>query len=169
MKLPEILTEEELLKVLEITKKPHHRFAFALGFYECMRVSEIVKLKQEDIDRQTKLLHIKQGKGKKDRNIPIAPQVFKGLKIVPIKCGVRALEMKFKENCKKALGRDAHFHMLRHSGITYYLTKKRWSSLEVQRMAGHSKVATTEIYTHISPDDLIDRMWGENTSTNTKV
>ena len=168
-KLPEVITEEELVKVIEATKKPHHKLAFALGFYECMRVSEVVKLKPEDIDKQTKLIHIKQGKGKKDRNIPIAPQVIKGLKILPIKCGVRALEMKFKENCKNVLGKDLHFHCLRHSGVTYYLTKKRWSSLEVQRMAGHSKITTTELYSHISPNDLIDRMWEGETSTNTKV
>ncbi len=55
--------------------------------------------------------------------------------------------------------KDLHFHSLRHSGITHYLTKKKWSSLEVQRLAGHSKIATTLIYTHINPQDLVNRMW----------
>lgn len=60
---------------------------------------------------------------------------------------------------RKTLNKDLHFHCLRHSGITHYLTKKRWSSLEVQRLAGHSKITTTQIYTHIRPDDLVNRMW----------
>ena len=158
-KLPEVITEEELIKIIESTKKPHHKLAFALGFYECMRISEIVKLRPGDIDKDTKLIHILQAKGAKDRNIPIAPEVLKGIKNLPIKCGVRALEIKFKEIGKAIINKDLHFHCLRHSGITFYLTKKRWSSLEVQRLAGHSKIATTQIYTHINPQDLVNRMW----------
>lgn len=158
-KLPEIITEEELIKIIERTKKPHHKIAFALGFYECMRVSEVVKLKQEDIDKSLKLLHIRQAKGHKDRNIPISKEVMNGLKYIPVKCGIRALEIKFKEKVKEVLNRDLHFHSLRHSGITHYLTKKKWSSLEVQRLAGHSRITTTEIYSHISPQDLVNRMW----------
>lgn len=159
MKLPETITEEELLEITKATKKKHHQLAFALGFYECMRISEITKLKPENIDYQTKLIHIKQSKGAKDRNIPIAPEVKKGLKYLPIKCGNRALQIKFKEVGKKVLNKDLHFHCLRHSGITHYLVKKKWSSLEVQRMAGHSKITTTQIYAHIRPEDLVDRMW----------
>lgn len=159
LRLPEVITEEELIKILEATKKPHHKLAFALGFYECMRVSEVVNLMPEHIDKNMKLILIKQAKGNKDRNIPISPEVMKGLKHLPIKCGVRALQLKFKEKCKEVLGKDLHFHTLRHSGITHYLVKKRWSSLEVQRLAGHSKIATTQIYTHINPQDLVNRMW----------
>ncbi len=160
LKLPEILTEEDLIKILGNTKKPHHRLAYALGFYECMRISEVVKLQPEDVDRQLKLLYIKEAKGHKDRNIPIAPEVIKGLKHLPMKCGIRALQISFKGKIQESgLNKNFHFHTLRHSGITHYLVKKKWSSLEVQRLAGHSKIATTQIYTHIRPEDLVNRMW----------
>lgn len=161
-KLPEVITEEEFIRVLKETKNNNHRLAFALGFYECMRISEIVNLKPENIDKNIKIIKIKQAKGHKDRNIAIAPEVMSGLKHLPIKIGVRALEIAFKKKIKEVLGRDdLHFHSLRHSGITHYLTKKKWSSLEVQRLAGHSKISTTEIYAHISAQNLVDRMWEE--------
>jgi len=160
-KLPEIITEEELIKIIEKSEKNHYKLAFALGFYECMRISEVVKLKKEDINKQLKTIHLKQAKGHKDRVIPIAPEVLRGLSHLPIKVGCRALQIAFKRICKEATGKDLHFHSLRHSGITHYITKKRWSSLEVQRLAGHSKIQTTEVYTHIIPEHLVDKMWGK--------
>ena len=174
-KLPEIITEEELLKLTKPIKNQKHKLAILLGFYECLRVSEVACLKPEHVNRELKLLLIKGSdvsKGKKgakrgkDRNIPIAPEIIKGLRYLPVgsdkakDAGVRALQIAFKKYCKRILDReDLHFHSLRHSGITHYLTKKKWSSLEVQRLAGHSKVSITEIYTHINPQNLVDRMW----------
>lgn len=174
-KLYEIITEEELEKILNSTRSIKHKLAFMLGFYECLRVSEVACLRAEHVNKELKLLLIKGSdvsKGKKgakrgkDRNIPIAPEVIKGLKYLPVgsdkakDVGVRALQIAFNNASKKALGKRLNFHILRHSGITFYLTKKKWNSLEVQRLAGHSKVSITEIYTHINPQHLVDRMWG---------
>jgi integrase len=158
-KLPEVITEEELMKVLKVTKQAHHRAAFCFGFYECMRISEIVNLKEENINRSLKLLKIKQAKGSKDRNIPIMPEIMKYLKHIPMKCGIRALQLAWNEKTKEALGHSRNFHILRHSGITHYLVKRKWDGLQVQRLAGHSKIATTQIYTHINPTDLVEKAW----------
>ena len=160
-KIPETITEEELIKILKAVKKKHHKIAFLLGFYAAMRISEIVNLKPEHIDRGQRLIRIKQAKGSKDRNIPIPPQAIRGLHNIPMKCGVRALQIAFKGYAKKILNKDLHFHILRHSGATHYLNKKKWSTRQVQQLLGHSKIQTTEIYTHVTPQVLIDRMWEE--------
>lgn len=158
-KLPETISEIDFIKLINNTKAKHHRLAYLLGFYQAMRVSEVVNLKPEDIDEGQKIIRIKNAKGSKDRNIPIAPQVWKGLKILPIKCGVRALEISFKKIAKKTLNRDLHFHSLRHSGATYYLNDKKWDSRQVQVFLGHSSLQTTQIYTHVKPQDLVNLMW----------
>lgn len=160
LKIPETISEDELKKILEGTKKPQHKLAFALGFYQAMRVSEVVKLQPEDVDKGSHLIHIKQAKGGKDRIIPIAPEVLKGLKFLPVKCGVRALEIAVKKKAAVAIQKNIHFHTLRHSGATHYLNVKRWSTRQVQVFLGHSKITTTEIYTHVTPQDLLDLMWG---------
>jgi len=159
MKLPKTIEEGELITLLKATRKPHHKIAFALGFYQCMRISEIVNLRAEDVDMSRKLLYIKQAKGHKDRHIPIAPEVVRGLKHIPIGIGIRALQIAFKNKAKKILKKDLHFHLLRHSGITHYLTKKKWNTSQVQQLAGHSKIQTTQIYTHINPTHLVEQMW----------
>lgn len=158
-KIPETITEEEFIKIMKATRKPHHKLAFALGFYACMRVSEVVNLKPENIDRGQQLIRIKQAKGNKDRNIPIPPQVSRKLSYLPIKCSVRALQIAIKHYSNEVLDKDIHFHTLRHSGATHYLNKKKWSTRQVQKLLGHSKIQTTEIYTHVNPQDLIDLMW----------
>lgn len=163
--LPEVITEKELIEVVKGVTNSRHKLAFLLGFYECMRVSEVAKLRPEHVQKETKLLLIKQAKGNKDRNIPIAPEVLRGLKHLPIgndeakDKGVRAIQVAWNKASKKALGNSLNFHLLRHSGITHYLTEKKWNSLEVQRLAGHSKVSITEIYAHIRPEHLVNRMW----------
>lgn len=157
-KLPEIIVEEELEKILVKEKNLKLKLGYALGFYECMRISEVINLKPSNIDRGRKIIKILQGKTG-DRNIPIAPEVLRGLRHLPLFCSLRTLQRRFKAISKKVLHKNLHFHCLRHSGITHYLNKKRWNVLEVQRFAGHSKLATTQIYAHINPQDLVERMW----------
>ena len=158
-KLPETITEKEFITLLRHVKKKHHRLAFILGFYGCMRVSEVVKLKMEDVDKGQKLIRIKQAKGNKDRNIPLPKQSIRGLSNLPIKCGIRALQISFKRYAKKLLDRDLRFHTLRHSGATHYLNKKILNLRQVQRLLGHSNLSTTSIYTHVRDEDMIKAFW----------
>ena len=144
-KLFEVITEEELIKTLKATKNNKHKLAFALGFYECLRVSEVACLRQEHVNKAMKLLLIKgsdASKGKKgakrgkDRNIPIAPEVMRGLRYLPVgsdtakDAGVRALQIAWNKATKKALGNSLNFHILRHclSEDTEVLTKQGWKN-----------------------------------------
>jgi integrase len=165
-KLPETITEEEFVTLLKEVRKNHHRAAFILGFYQGMRISEVVNLTQENIRVNEKLLLIKDSKGGKDRHIPILKPtklgeqtVIRALKEVPISCGVRALQIAFKNYSKKALNRDLHFHTLRHGCATWLLNVKKWDPRQTQRFLGHSRLDTTMIYTHVSPQDLVDLEW----------
>lgn len=162
-KIPQVITEEELVQLMQVEPKLKYRYAYALGFYECLRVSEVVHLGKEHIDKQMRILHIKEAKGHKDRDIPIAPEVWKGLKFIPIGCSIRTLQRNFKQAGIKALNKNLHFHILRHSGITHYLNKKKWDIRQLQRLAGHSKISTTEIYAHVNPEDLVNKMWETST------
>lgn len=163
-RLPTTISESEFLKLLETVKDPQRKLAFALGFYEGMRVSEVCNLLPEHVEYDMRLIRIKNSKFDKDRNIPIMPEVLKGLKHLPIGVGPRALQISFKNAAKKALGKDLHFHVLRHSSATWLLNVKKWSTRQVQVFLGHSRVSTTEIYTHVQPQDLINLVWGEKRS-----
>jgi len=149
-KLPETISEKEFISFIKNIDKKHYKLAFMLGFYCCLRVSEVVNLKPEHVDRGRRVIMIKQGKGKKDRNIPLPPQLVKGLSYLPVGVGDRALQIAFKKAAIKYLGRDLHFHTLRHSGATHYLNKKKWNIRQVQQLLGHSQLSTTAVYTHVT-------------------
>ena len=170
-KIPETITEEELIKIVndpEVKKKTKNRIAYLFSFYQCLRISEVVKLTPQDYDPNTKLLHIRQAKGNKDRRIPIAPQTIRAIKFLPLGSdkakdkGIRALQYALKKDGKRILNKDLHPHTLRHSGATYYLNSKKWDIRQLQRFLGHSDIKITQIYTHVTPEDLTKLMWDEN-------
>ena len=160
-RIPETISEEELIRILKKVSDKKRKLAFMLGFYQCMRISEIVGFKPEHVDKGMRILKIKEAKGKKDRNIPIAPETLRGLRYLPVGVGIRALQVSFKNYTKGVLDRDLNFHCLRHRGATHYLNNKKWSTRQVQVFLGHSKIQTTEIYTHVTPKDLVNKMWDE--------
>ena len=121
--LPKTISEQEFLEGLKKVKRQKLKLAFMLGFYQAMRVSEIVNLKPEDVDMDRGFIHILQAKGKKDRDVPIMKPVKHGLRHLPIGLGVRSLEKWVKRYWP-----DIHYHTLRHcvSEDTEVLTIDGW-------------------------------------------
>jgi site-specific recombinase XerD len=153
-KIPNTISEEELQRIIKVTRKKSHKVAYLLGFYQCLRISEIVKLQKKDIDMARGFLHIKQAKGNKDRDIPIMDKVKHHLRYIPIEIGIRALERSLKRHAKKAIDKDIHPHTLRHSGASYYLNEKGIDIRYIKDLLGHARISTTDIYVHTNPINL---------------
>jgi len=165
VKLPSILNEEEFTKLIKATNQTHHKLAFKLAFLCGLRISEIINLKKSSFDSQRRLIFVSQGKGGRDRYVPYPTKFISKKEIdknIPIKCGVRALQIAFKNYITKVVKRpDLHFHNLRHSFATNLLGKGI-PITEVQFWLGHSKLSTTTIYLKVSPDVALKRyeeMW----------
>lgn len=158
-KLPVVVTEEEFGDVLKHTKKIHHKIAFLLGYGSGMRISEIINLQPNDINIQDKRILIRQGKGSKDRIVPL-PKGFKEdfIKHIPLNCKVRALERAFLRACVRSKLREKkptiHFHSLRH-GFATRLISQGVPIHHVRTLMGHSNISTTNIYLEANPQDAL--------------
>jgi integrase len=156
-KLPKTISEQEFINGLKNVKSLKHKAAYVLAFYQCMRISEVVNLNLDNIDKDRGFIHIIQAKGNKDRDVPIMKPVYSALKHLPIGVGSRALEIA----CKKVWP-ELHFHCLRHSGATMYLNDKKVDIRHIQQLLGHSRLDTTMIYTHVTPSNqkvVFDEVW----------
>lgn len=158
-KLPVAVTEEEFTLIIKKTLKIHHKVAFLLGYGSGMRISEITNLLPEHINIQERNILIVQGKGGKDRIVPLA-KGFKQehIKHIPMKCGVRSLERAFKSTCSRAgileTKPTIHFHSLRH-GFATRLVSQGVPIHHIRTLMGHSNIATTNIYLEANPKDAL--------------
>ncbi len=161
LKLPISVLESEYIEIIKATKSEHHKLAFMLGFESGCRISEIILLKKEDIDIKGKKILIRQGKGGKDRIVPL-PKHFKPkhLSLIPLKCKQRALQISFKKIClKTGLIKSKpyiHFHCLRH-GFATKLLESGMPINHVQLLLGHSDLKVTSIYTKANPKDALEK------------
>src|SRR3989338_4007437 len=169
-RIPNVLTKEEVKKLLDACKNKKSRLMLSLMYAAGFRVSELVSLKHSDLSFDEKTGHIRQAKGKKDRifNIPnflldaLKEQaenqkqsgqefLFSGAKG---RLTERNIQKIVKNTAKKAgIQKDVHPHTLRHSFATHLLesgTDIRF----IQALLGHSSISTTEIYTHVSSEAL---------------
>jgi integrase/recombinase XerD len=159
MKLPISINEEEFTALIKNTLKAHQRLAFLLGFGSGLRVSEIIHLEPRDIDLKQRTILVRQGKGSKDRIVPL-PKAFKEamLTLLPIKYTPRSLEIAFKTASKKAGLLESkpglHFHSLRHGFATHGL-QSGIPLNQIQLLLGHSNIATTSIYLKAHPKDAL--------------
>lgn len=164
-KLPNILSKGEVKKILESTENLKHKTILTLIYAGWLRLSECVNLKIEDIDSERMTLKIRQAKGKKDRYVPLSPNLLVLLReyykeYSPQKYvfewqssntySERSIQQIMKQSLEKSgLQKSATVHTLRHSYATHLLEDGVDIRI-IQEFLGHSHIRTTQIYTHIS-------------------
>jgi integrase/recombinase XerD len=163
--LPLVLSRREISDIISAIGNTKHRLAILLIYSAGLRVSEAVELKLQDIDRERRIITIRKGKGKKDRQVPLSARLeellavylqeynpacwlFEGQK--GGKYSVKSIQTLFHRACVKAgIQKPATVHSLRHSYATHLL--EAGTDLRIiQELLGHSSSKTTEIYTHVS-------------------
>jgi site-specific recombinase XerD len=168
-KLPVVLSEEEVGKILRQIINLKHKCIIYLLYSAGLRLSEVINLKISDIDSSRKVITIKGAKGKKDRISLLSDAVLallreyykqykpkewlfegqKGGKYSPK--SVQNIFKKALNNSK--INKNATVHTLRHSFATHLL--ERGTDLRyIQELLGHSSSKTTEIYTHVTKKGL---------------
>jgi integrase/recombinase XerD len=159
-KLPKVIDSEFIKEQLSKIENIKHKSLLTITYSVGLRVSEVTNLKIEDIDSKRMIIHIKNAKGRKDRIVPLSQTVLELLRnyFLVYKPKIYLFNgqtsLKYSPNScnkivKKYLGENYHIHQLRHSCFTNLL--ENGTDLRViQKIAGHSNVKTTEIYTHVS-------------------
>jgi len=159
-KLPQVIDKEFLLERISKIENLKHKAIITLAYSTGMRVSEVCNLKITDIDSKRMLIHVRNGKGRKDRFVPLSSTVLNLLRQYYLKYkpkeylfnGQFDLQYSHKscnEIVKNYVGKDYHFHLLRHSQATALLESGTDLRI-IQKVLGHSNVKTTEVYTHVS-------------------
>lgn len=159
-KLPKVIDKDFILDKLSKIDNLKHKSILTLTFSVGLRVSEIINLKIEDIDSKRMIIHIKNAKGRKDRIVPLTTSVLELLRLyfkqykpkVYLFNGQNNIQYSIK-SCqnifKKYIDKNSHIHILRHSCFTNLL-ENGTDIRVIQKIAGHSNIKTTEIYTHVS-------------------
>ena len=78
--LPEILNHDELVRLFTVTTNPKHRSVLMTAYSARLRAGELGRLRVSDIDSQRMSLRVDQGKGNKDRYVPLSPRLLEQLR-----------------------------------------------------------------------------------------
>jgi site-specific recombinase XerD len=172
IRLPDILSPEEVERLIQSAGSPLHRVCILVLYATGMRREELVRLKTEHIASARMLIHIRQGKGKKDRDVMLSPRLLAELRdywrsanpkpktyLFPSK-GARPnvdLPMSAKSvwdavheaATRAGLEKRVHPHTLRHCFATHLL-ESGVDLRTIQLLLGHADLKTTSRYLHLS-------------------
>ena len=172
--LPVILSPQEVLRIFAVIRSLKHKAIIATAYAAGLRISEVCGLRIADIDSQRRRIHIRSGKGKKDRDVmlgesllallrqyyqkgrPKGEYLFPGQKpqrhITPT--AVRQVLRKVIR--ETGLLKKVTMHTLRHCFATHLL--EAGTDIRIlQVLLGHSSIRTTLRYTHIT-DRLVQKL-----------
>jgi len=170
-KLPVVLTKNEIFKLLDSLNNKKSKLMISLVYATGLRVSEVTKLKINDLDFDEKIGYVRQGKGGKDRAFNIPTFLFAKIKSFSERekkhgaiylfggrggneMSSRNVQKIVKNSAKKAgIKKDVHTHTLRHSFATHLL-ENDIDIRKIQELLGHADLSTTQIYTHVSTEQL---------------
>lgn len=163
--LPNVLSEDEVIKILQACENTKHKTILMLVYSAGLRLSELISIRVADINFASNKIFIKSGKGKKDRYSILSEKMksqlheyqrgyrprywlFEGQ--TDEQYSVRSVQAILRRAVEKAgVNPFATVHTLRHSFATHLL--ERGTDIRyIQEILGHNSVKTTEIYTHIT-------------------
>lgn len=173
-RLPTVLSPEEVARLIDAACNLYHRTLLMTLYSTAMRRAELCRLKVQDIDSQRMMIRIHQGKGGRDREVPLSPKLLETLRVyfrwmrpttflfpgtvkglradVPI--SVNTVGLACRQAAQRA-GISKHLspHSLRHSCASHLL--EAGADLRtIQVLLGHSRLEHTLIYLHLSPKHL---------------
>lgn len=173
-RLPTVLSPEEVTRLIDAACNLYHRTLLMTLYSTAMRRAELCRLKVQDIDSQRMMIRINQGKGSRDREVPLSPKLLetlrgyfrwmrpttflfpgtvKGVRAdVPI--SVNSVWLACRQAAQKAgITKRLSPHSLRHSCASHLL--EAGADLRtIQVLLGHSRLEHTLIYLHLSPKHL---------------
>lgn len=170
-RLPTVLSQAEVVRIFAAITNVKH-LALLQTIYACgLRIGELIHLQIKDIDSDRKCITVRQGKGFKDRTVPLPDELllvlrkyykqyrpaiylFEGQQtqgaLAPVRYSPTSVRQILNRAVKKAgIRKKVTPHTLRHSYATH-LYEHGVNLRSIQVLLGHGSSKTTEIYTHVS-------------------
>jgi integrase/recombinase XerD len=169
-KLPVVLSKDEVKKLIEVTTNKKHKTMIQLLYGAGLRVSELVRIQMSNLDFTRGRIHIVEGKGKKDRYTLLPHSLYDILqKQTTLKkpddylfTNTKNLHLTERtvqhiieaSQIKAQISKHISPHTLRHSFATHLL-ENHTDIRYIQELLGHSKIETTQKYTHVAIRDMV--------------